>query len=260
MQLFVDYLKGSWRLSSPFFLLDLVTIGVVLLYLPRTRAWGRRWLTAAVAGFWFVATPLGSSLLSAPLTRNTPRIESVDQAGGADVIVVLGGGTDVYQADGMGLDDLEESALSVIEGARLYQLLGDPMVIVSGGNTDRLEQARSEAEAFERAIVELGVPPERVTVEDRSMTTRDQALILKTMLAAWNVERFILVTSPTHMSRSLATFRAAGLSPVPSAARLRTDRPAPWWTVVPDRESMQLSDSAAYEYAAWIYYRLRRWV
>lgn len=259
MQLFVDYIKASWRFDSPFFLFDLITVGLVLLYLPRTRIWGRRWLTAAVVGFWFISTPIGSWLVSAPLAWNAPRIESREQAG-ADVVIVLGGGTEVFVADGMGVDDLQKSALRVIEGARLYRVLGDPTVIVSGGNTSRLETPRPEADTHRRAMVELGVPVNRVIVEDTSLTTHDQALILKRMLAARNVDRFVLVTSPTHMPRSLATFRAAGMNPVPSAARPRSDGPLAWWTVVPDRESMLLSDSAFYEYAAWIYYRLKGWV
>ncbi len=259
MQLFVDYIKGSWRLESPFFLLDVVTIGLVLLYLPRTRAWGRRWLTAVVVGFWFISTPFGSWLVSAPLAWNAPRIESREQAG-TDVVIVLGGGTRVHVADGMGVDDLVRSALSVIEGARLYGVLGNPTVIVSGGNTSLLEPPRPEADAFRRVIMALGVPADRVIVEDKSLTTHDQALILKAMLAARKVDRFVLVTSPAHMPRSLATFRSAGMNPVPSAARARSDRPLAWWTVVPDRESMLVSDSAAYEYAAWIYYRLKGWV
>lgn len=259
MELFVDYLKGSWRLESPFFLLDVVTVGLVLLYLPWTRVWGGRWLTGAVVGFWFISTPIGSRLIAAPLAWNAPRIESREQAG-TDVVVVLGGGTEVYAADGMGVDDLQKSALRVMEGARVYRVLGNPIVIVSGGNTSRLKTPRPEAHAYRRAIVELGVPAGRVFVEDRSLTTHDQALILKTMLAERKVDRFVLVTSPTHMPRSLATFRAAGMNPVPSASRPRSDRPVVWWGVVPDRESMLLSDSAAYEYAAWIYYRLKGWV
>lgn len=260
MQLFVDYIKGAWRLESPFFLLDVMTVGVVLLYAARTRVWGRRWLTSAILGFWFVSTPVGSWLLSAPLAWNAPRIESREQAAGAGVVVVLGGGTEVYLADGLGVDDLARSALRVIEGARLYRVLGNPTVIVSGGNTSRLERPRPEADAYRRALVELGVPSDRVTVEDQSLTTHDQALILKKMLAARDVDRFVLVTSPTHMLRSLATFRAAGMDPIPSASRPRSDREIAWWNVVPDRESMLLSDSAAYEYAAWIYYRLKGWV
>ena len=113
---------------------EVLLIGVVLLYLPRTRLWGRRWLTVAVLGFWMLATPLGSWALSEPLARTAPRIESREQAGGARVVVVLGGGISRHTADNIGIDDLEESALRLIEGARLYGLLDSPTIVVSGGN------------------------------------------------------------------------------------------------------------------------------
>ena len=260
MDLIADYLKNTFRLISPFFLLGVVTIGVVLLYIPRTRVWGRRWLAAAVVGFWFVSTPIGSWALSAPLASKAQRIELPEQAAGADVVVVLGGGIQSYGADGLAVDDLAAGALRVIEGARLYRLLGHPLVIVSGGNRGYLKVPRLEAAAYRRGILELGVPADRIIVEDQSQTTRGQALELKEILISRKVDRFVLVTDPTHMLRSLATFRAAGMNPIPSASRSRSDRNRVPWTLRPDHESLAVSDSAAYEYAALVYYWLKGWM
>src|SRR5690349_8878753 len=108
MQVVVDYLKGSWRLESPFFLLDLVAVGVALLYLPRTRIWGRRWLTTVALGYWALSTPAGSWMFSAPLAWHAPRIESRAQAANADIVVVLGGGIETHVADRRGIDDLDK--------------------------------------------------------------------------------------------------------------------------------------------------------
>lgn len=217
-------------------------------------------MTAVVVGFWFLSTPFGSWAFAAPLTRAAQRIESREQAAGADVVVVLTGGTDTHLADGFGLDDMRGGALRAIEGARLYRVLGNPTVIVSGGNAGRLDVPRPEAEKYRRAIVELGVPADRVIVEDQSLNTRTQALMVKGILASRNVDRFVLVTSPTHMSRSLAAFRALGMHPVQSASRARSGADESWRTVLPDPQSLRISDSAAYEYTAWIYYRLKGWV
>jgi uncharacterized SAM-binding protein YcdF (DUF218 family) len=181
-----------------------------------------------------------------------------DQAQGAQAVVVLGVGIISYVADGLALDDLGGSALRVIEGARVYRLLGDPLVIVSGGDTEHLDPPRSEAAAFRDAIVKLGVPASRVVVEDQALTTREEALRLKPMLAARRIDRIVLVTAPTHMGRALATFRALGIVAVPSASRLRTDQRVPR-SLWPDRESLVISDSAVYDYVGWLYYRLRGW-
>lgn len=260
MQLIADLLKQNLRLQSPFFALNVMAVGILLLYLPRTRVWGRRWLTFAVVGIWFASTPFGSWVISAPLSRLATRIESREEAQGARMVVVLGGGISPHVADGMGLDDLKESALRVIEGARLYRMLGDPTVLVSGGNPGRLNLARPEASAYLRAIESLGVPGDRVMVEDESRTTREEAVILRDLFASLKVDRFVLVTSPTHMPRSLAIFRKAGMHPIPSAARLRSEQYMDWRQVTPDMDSIIISDDACYEYAAWVFYWLRGWV
>src|SRR5689334_22146861 len=176
MDTLVALLKENFRLASPPFMLVILAVGVALLFRPRRARLGKWWLTLAVAGFWILSTPAGSWLVSEPLARGATRIESREQAKGAQAVVVLGGGITSYVADGLGLDDLGGSAIRVIEGARVYRVLGDPLVIVSGGNTVHLDPPRSEAAAYKDAIIKLGVPPARVILEDQALTTREEAL------------------------------------------------------------------------------------
>lgn len=217
-------------------------------------------MAAAVCGYWLLATPLGAWIVSAPLVRGATRIESRAQAHGAQAVVVLGGGTLSHISDGLALDDLLASGLRVIEGARVFKVMGDPLLIVSGGNTQRLDPPRPEAIPFRNAAIALGVPSSRILVEDRSRTTREQALALKTWLAERQIDRFVLVTSAIHLPRALAAFQAAGLAPIPSAAPLRNEGAGDIWTLVPDRESLLISDGALYEYLAWVYYWWRGWL
>lgn len=254
------FLKDTLRLSAVPFVVFVFGAGTLLLFHRRTIAWGRRWLTAAVLGYWLLATPSGAWLVSAPASRKYRPIVTRDQAQGAQAVVMLGGGILSRVADGMGLDDLGTSALRAIETARVYKLLGDPLVIVSGGNTQRMDPPRPEAEAYRAAVVSLGVPAPRVVVEDRALTTHEEALLLKPMLEARGITRFVLVTTPTHMGRSLATFRAAGLDPIPSACHeWGTDDASPW-TIMPTRSALTLSDTALYDYMATIYYWMRGWL
>ena len=78
------------------------------------------------------------------------------------------------------------------------------------------------------------------------------------MLAARHIDHIVLATAPTHMGRSLATFRALGIAAVPSASRLRTDQRVPR-SLWPDRESLVISDNAVYDCVGWLHYRLRGW-
>jgi uncharacterized SAM-binding protein YcdF (DUF218 family) len=260
MQAVVDLFKANWRLGAPLLILATFGIGVVLLYFRRLAPWGRRWLTACSFGYWFLATPAGSGILSGPLVRAYEPIASREQAKGAQAVVIIGGGIVTQRADSFAVDDLAASALRMIEGARLYRLLGEPLMIVSGGNTGKLEPPRPEAEAFRTALVQLGVPWARIVVEDQSRTTREQAVRLKDVLGGRHIEQFVLVTGPEHMPRSVAAFRAVGLDPIPSPARLRPERDKPSWMLMPDRGSLGVSDGAIYEYLGLAYYRMRGWI
>lgn len=241
-------------------LIAILVVGVALVHGKRTSRLGRWWLTVAALGYWLLATSLGASLVSRPLVRDAGRIESRDQARGAEAVVVLGGGIVSYVSDDLALDDLLASGLRIIEGVRVYKLLENPLLIVSGGNTGRRDPPRPEAEALRRAALQLGVPQSRIVVDDRSRTTREQAVTLKRMLGERGIARFVLVTSATHLPRALAAFQAVGLAPVPSASRLRSDVDASRWNLAPDREWLTISDSALYEYVAWAYYWGRGWV
>ena len=240
-------------------MLAVIGAGVAMLFWRRTWRVGRAWLATALVGFWLIATPIGAWLVSLPLAGATPpRLTSPDQARGAQAVVVLGGGIISYVDAGIALDDLGDSAPRVIEGARVYRLLGDPLVVVSGGNTEHLDPPRTEAAAYRDAMIRLGVPPARILVEDQAMTTREEALRLKPMLASRRIERIVLVTAPTHLSRSLAAFRAVGIDAVPSASALFTHQEG-HRSLWPDHESLMISDNALYDYAGWLYYRLRGW-
>lgn len=260
MSAVLEFVKATSRLASPFFVVTLFGVGIALLYGRRTAAWGRRWVTAVLLVYWLLSLPFGAWLITLPATRHYRPLASRDQAAGAQAVVMLGGGILTYLVGDLALDDVNPSALRLLETVRVYRLLGDPLVIVSGGNTVGFQPPRPEAHAYREAIASLGIPRTRVLVEDQSLTTRQEVLILKPMLEAHAIHKFVLVTTPTHMGRSLAAFRAVGLDPIPSSAPLKSDASTPlFWTIIPDRQSLSISDVAVYDYAAWAYYWARGW-
>ena len=258
MTFLVEIFKNYLRLSSFNTMLIVFGSGVTISYLRRASPWGRRWLTASVLAYWGASTSVGSWIIAAPVMR-TGRVESRQQAAGAQAVVVLGGGIRSYLADGLAVDDLYNSALRVLEGARVYKLLDDPFVIVSGGPTQQIAPLRTEAPPLRDAMIKLGVPANRVLVEDESLTTHDEAVLVKAMLSERHIDRFVLVTSPVHMGRSLASFRSVGLMPIPSASASWSEQPRGFWWE-PRGDLLGLSDEALYEYLAWLYYWYRGWV
>jgi len=109
-------------------------------------------------------------------------------------------------------------------------------------------------------VIDLGIPAERVILESESVNTHDEAVIVRRMLTERGIERFVIVTSPLHMGRSLATFGAAGLHPVPSASPLYHDASDPPFALTPNDASLEVGSSVVYEWCARAYYWWRGWV
>jgi len=80
---------------------------------------------------------------------------------------------------------------------------------------------------------------------------------LKAILQARHAEHFVLVTSPTHMKRAVAVFRAAGLAPYPSVTRVRSEGLPDGWALLPYESYLRLSSDAIYDYLALGYYWVR---
>jgi uncharacterized SAM-binding protein YcdF (DUF218 family) len=111
------------------------------------------------------------------------------------------------------------------------------------------------AETLER----LGVPREHILVEDRSRTTRDEAVIVREMLAAHPVDQVVLVTSQIHMRRSVGAFQAAGVRVIPAIAREPASLDTWWQTLIPTDKGLEESSLAAHEIGGILVYWLRGW-
>ena len=240
-----------------------MALGVVVAWLVwRPASRGARWLlVAVVVGYWFFSTPLGAAAILAGLDHGLTPLASREAAGGANAVVVLGGGVVTVTAAGATVGSVTtDSALRVLETARVYRLIGANVVVAAGGIPDPARQSKPESELLSAALVQAGVPESAIVQESASLTTRDHARLIGPILEARGVRRFVLVTSSPHMRRALASFRAQGLDPVPSVSRLRSEH-APstaWW--LPNHESLTLSDLAVYGYASWLYYWWNGWL
>jgi uncharacterized SAM-binding protein YcdF (DUF218 family) len=106
------------------------------------------------------------------------------------------------------------------------------------------------------AIVQLGVAPADVLVEAESKNTREEAFVVARMLADRPRKPIVLVTSPTHMARSLAAFRAAGLDPIPSVAPYKSEHSLERLRWLPQDAGLLLFDTFVYDTLASWYYRL----
>jgi uncharacterized SAM-binding protein YcdF (DUF218 family) len=260
MQAIVEVLKETMRLGSVELWLLVLLVGLALLTWRRSRAWARTYVAVVLVAFWLLSTPAVAEWLASATDGGYVAIAKPEDARGATTIVVLGGGAFTFH---VGRYVLSEPAggtpYRVIEAARIYRMLDRPSIVLMGGPTFRQDPAaRPESDAMAGAILALGVPIDRLVFENRSKTTREQAVEFKRMYAGHEAEPFVLVTSPTHIARSMGAFRAVGLNPIASPSALTSDGERARW--LPSNDALTISDSIVYDTAARLYYWGRGWL
>ncbi len=256
----LGFLKDNLHPSHITCALVLLTPGTVMLFLPSLARWGRRWVAAVLGFYLLLSNPIAVSVLARTLTGYHP-IASAADARGARVVVLLGAGSVNLRASGRQLLlALPDAGMRVLEAARLSDLLDGAFVIASGGVTDPEPGAPPESFALQRALVEAGVRPDRILLESESQNTHDEAIFVKRILAERGLTDFVLVTSPLHMRRSLLTFEAQGMHPIPSPSLLVPERSTPvsWW--LPNDVWLRVADAVIYEWLARGYYWWRGWL
>ena len=96
-------------------------------------------------------------------------------------------------------------------GAQLFLENWAPLLIFSGGlgNLTREIWDRPEADLFAEIAVRMGVPREKILIENRSTNTGENVRFTKDLLATLRLDpqRFILVHKPYMERRAFATFR-----------------------------------------------------
>lgn len=257
----LTFIKGAIRFESP--LVVVVILAIVAIWWwrrPGSRgAW--RLLVCYLAALYVVSTPFGSKVLTAGLTHGLTQVERVEDAKGAEGIVVLGGGVQTVSARGQVLSQLQSTpSLRILEAARLYRLLAPPVVIVSGGIADARTELRPEAEQMANALATAGIPATRILTDPEAKTTHDHPRTVGPLLQAHGIRQFIIVTSPMHMRRALGVFKAQGYDPVGSVSALQSEQLVSRPLFLPNDDSMMLSNQALYEYAALLMYRVRGWI
>lgn len=238
-------------------LIEIGLVGIVLLLTPFRRL--ASWLVVssvvliAVAGF----SPLGHLLILPLEQRFPPWDPSQDAARGPPVgIVVLGGvmEPDISVArDSAAMNEAAERITVAVELARRYP---GARIVFSGG-TGSLFDATAEAPSAVKEFEALGIAHERITAEEQSRNTIENAVFSRLVAQPKPEERWLLVTSAFHMPRAIAAFRAAGFPveayPVDYRTRGPIDATAPF-DLLP--EGLAMTDTAMHEWAGLLAYRL----
>jgi uncharacterized SAM-binding protein YcdF (DUF218 family) len=182
-----------------------------------------------------------------------------EQAPSASAIVLLGAAV-APGTPPRNWADLNEGADRIVHASRLYRAGKAPLVVATGGGDARSAAVQQPADTTADLLVEWGVPRDAILVERESRTTYEDAVNTKAMLDARGIDGpVLLVTSATHMWRSMAVFESAGLRAIPAATdydpgRIDLGDPRVW---IPDVGALQGTNRAIKEYLGMLVYRLR---
>ncbi|HOE02756.1 MAG TPA: YdcF family protein [Anaerolineaceae bacterium] len=161
-----------------------------------------------LAGNKYVATAFARTLewRYPPLAENTT----------ADVIVVLGGGTEPA-IEPRAMVELNAAADRVLYGIKLYQEKAAPMLLLSGGDIDFIGDSPSTPADDMATLMEmLGIPREKMIIQNASLNTQQDAEFSCELIKKNGFKKVILVTSAFHMPRSVALFEKQGCPVIPA--------------------------------------------
>ena len=198
-------------------------------------------LSVPQVAFWLL-----NSLQTAPAIP--PSATSID----ADAIVVLSGDVDCdppeYGPDQPGFISLQRCRYA----AQLSKRTGVP-ILISGGvlRPDR----RAAAEVLRDFVQDELSTPVR-WIENRSLTTRQNAQFSSELLRKEGITRVAVVTHAWHMPRAIDVCEAAGLTVLPAPTAAATPPANLRDAIMPRARSFRDSSWAIHEWVGRLWYRL----
>lgn len=244
---------GFFALPSNLF----VAIGIVGLVLLCTRFVRlASWLVVTsivltAMGGW---SPLGN-LLILPLEQRFPPWDP--SRGPPTGIVVLGGAISPEVSAARGAVALNEAAERITVTAELARRYPDARIVYTGGSNALISNRIPEAPFAVRELESLGVAHDRITAEEQSRNTIENAVFSRLIAQPKPGEHWLLITSAYHMPRAIAAFRAADFPveayPVDWRTRGPIDATTPFGSL---SEGLARTDAAVHEWVGLLAYRL----
>lgn len=155
----------------------------------------------------------------------------------ADVILVLAG---------------DYNGERVIEGVKLFKRGYAKRILMSGGP---VVWRLTYADWMKKQAVESGVPKKAILLQDKSMSTIDDAVYSLPVVKKMNFKSVILVTSPQHTRRAGKVFKKLyskeGIRVIVWPAEKSDFNPDRWWTRYEDRAFV------VWEYVSFVLYFLK---
>ena len=190
--------------------LEILLAGTFLLWFTRRQKTGKIIVSMGVVFLIALCYGAASETRLRPLEYKYPPMTDVSAVLDIEWVVVLSGGSSTDANLPITGRLSQASLVRLVEGIRIHKKLLKSKLILSGGGAF---STVAEAKTMADVAVILGVDSKGFILESESKDTKDQArLIYKTV----RDNRFVLVTSASHMPRSMALFEKRGMRPIPA--------------------------------------------
>lgn len=99
-----------------------------------------------------------------------------------------------------------------LQAVRLYKLGHIKKILVTGGSGNLFQQEYKEADFARQQLLDFGIPPTDIFIENQSRNTFENAINSKKLLDSAHIAGpYLLITSSMHMRRAEKVFNKAGV-------------------------------------------------
>ncbi len=197
----------------------------------------KRFLLFALADLLLVGWLPTSEVFLRTLEDRVPKVQlaqmSEEDFGG---IIILGGAIEGGEiAVDRGEISIYSSAERVTKAFELIRKYPDLPFIFSGFSGRLSPKGVSEADAFKQLVAEQGLPDKNAHYENQSRNTYENVVLMKPMILELGAKDanappkpWLLITSASHMYRSVRIFQKQGIEVVPVIVDYQTGNSLHW--------------------------------
>jgi uncharacterized SAM-binding protein YcdF (DUF218 family) len=236
-----------------FLIIGLLLVGLILIWYSRKQKAGKIIITSGVALLLILSYATVPDFFLSILEYKYKPLINVRPQERVKWVVVLGG-SHTSDPELLATGQITGSSLlRLAEGIRFLTYLPECKLILAGGS---IFEPKSEAKIMAEVAVSLGLDHSRLVLESVSKDTKDQAKEIRKIVGT---DRFILVTSASHMPRTMALFRKKGMEPIPA--------PTDFWvkekqgvnpgSFFPRIQNLKKMERAVHEYLGILWAKLR---
>lgn len=247
--------KVFWRLAKPSTSICLVLLaGVVLLFLGREKP-GKKLIAAATALILlFSLLPVYPALM-VPLENRFPIPEPLPEK--VDGVIVLGGAEIPYLTEIRGQVSLTDSAERLTTFISLARRFPGAKLVYAGGQGALNAQEYKVAFTAKLFFEQMGLDTGRVVFDSQSRNTQENVENALQLAQPEKGEKWVLITSAWHMSRSVGIFRKLNWQVIPYPVDFKTDGKLEMSIgLMPSFSGTVVISNVVYEWIALFYYWL----